>query len=89
MSNALIGERTVELPLREAEIVEERTLAMGVLPVAEDEIPDEKFVRGRCPECGDYLVSNLYHAGRNGYVLRWECWESLRRSPLCHYFHVL
>ena len=88
MSNALLKERTGESPLQEPQ-TEERTLITGILPIYEDEVPEEKFVRGRCPECGDYLVSNLYQTGQSGFLIRWECWGSLKRDPRCHYFHVL
>jgi hypothetical protein len=67
------------------------TISEGTTPamVGEGEQPDEKFVRGRCPECGDFLVSNIYSANGSGYLLRWECWQSLQQNPKCEYFHVL
>lgn len=54
-----------------------------------DERPDPQWIRGRCPECGDDLVSNLYYIGGKGYLLRWECWSSLGESPACGYYKVL
>lgn len=51
--------------------------------------PDPQWVRGRCPECGDDLVSNLYYIGGKGYILCWECWASLGENPACHYRKVL
>jgi hypothetical protein len=51
--------------------------------------PDPQWVRGRCPECGDDLVSNLYYIGGKGYLLVWECWSSLGGSPACRYRKVL
>ena len=51
--------------------------------------PDPQWVRGRCPECGDDLVSNLYYIGGKGYLLVWECWASLGEDPACRYRKVL
>ena len=51
--------------------------------------PDPQWVRGRCPECGDDLVSNLYYIGGKGYLLVWQCWSSLGESPTCRYQKVL
>ena len=51
--------------------------------------PDSDWVRGRCPECGDDLVSNLYYIGGKGYILVWECWASLGEQPACRYRKVL
>ncbi len=53
------------------------------------ERPDPQWVRGRCPECGDDLVSNLYYIGGKGYLLVWECWGSLVEGSSCHYRKVL
>ena len=54
-----------------------------------DDRPQPEWVRGRCPECGDDLVSNLYYIGGKGYLLTWECWSSLGEAPRCHYRKVL
>jgi hypothetical protein len=51
--------------------------------------PDPQWVRGRCPECGDDLVSNLYYIGGKGYLMIWECWNSLGENPRCTYRRVL
>ena len=51
--------------------------------------PDPEWVRGRCPECGDDLVSNLYYVGGRGYLLVWECWGSLGEDPQCRFRKVL
>jgi hypothetical protein len=51
--------------------------------------PDPKWVRGKCPECGDDLVSNLYYIGGKGYLIVWECWGSLNEDPRCTYRRVL
>ena len=51
--------------------------------------PDPQWVRGVCPECGDDLVSNLYYIGGKGYLIRWECWSSLKQTPTCNFRKVL
>jgi hypothetical protein len=51
--------------------------------------PDPAWVRGRCPECGDELVSHLYYKRNEGYVIQWECWASQGDSPSCGYKKVL
>lgn len=51
--------------------------------------PDPQWVRGKCPCCGDDVVSNLYYIGGRGYLLRWECWSSLGENPTCGYFKVI
>ncbi len=57
---------------------------------ASGERPDPQSVRGRCPECGDDLVSNLYYIPGEGYLIRWECWSSLSDDAArCHYRKVL
>jgi hypothetical protein len=56
---------------------------------APDERPAPQSVRGRCPECGDDLVSNLYYIAGEGYLIRWECWSSLSEEPACRYQKVL
>jgi hypothetical protein len=57
--------------------------------VAETGRPDPEWVRGKCPRCGDDLVSNLYYRGGKGYIIRWECWSSLGEVPTCEYRRVL
>ena len=61
----------------------------GASPIAREARPDPQWVRGRCPECGDDLVSNLYYIGGKGYLLVWECWASLGEDPACRYRKVL
>ncbi len=56
---------------------------------ASGERPDPQSVRGRCPECGDDLVSNLYYIPGEGYLIRWECWASLSEDARCQYRKVL
>lgn len=53
------------------------------------ERPDPAWVRGKCPLCGDVVISNLYYVGGRGYILRWECWSSLGQNPTCTYQKVL
>src|SRR5215218_57244 len=72
-------------------VVEEQTTTtvMGAHRHALGERPDPQWVRGRCPECGDDLVSNLYYIGGKGYLLVWQCWSALSDSPACRYQKVL
>ena len=51
---------------------------------AQDQPPRE-FIRGRCPSCRRFLVSNVYPD--KGLV--WECWGSLMPEPTCDYRKVL
>lgn len=53
--------------------------------VLSDGRPDPKWVRGKCPECGDDLISNLYYVGGKGYVIMWECWGGMGDPPTCTY----
>lgn len=61
----------------------------GVPVKTEGSRPHPDWVRGRCPECGDDLVSNLYYTGGKGYLLVWECWNSLQEDARCKYRKVL
>lgn len=57
---------------------------------ASGERPDPQSVRGRCPECGDDLVSNLYYIPGEGYLIKWQCWSSLAEGETaCRYSKVL
>jgi hypothetical protein len=51
--------------------------------------PAPELVRGRCPDCGDHLVSNCYYVGGRGYIICWECWSSLNDRPTCNYRKVI
>ena len=51
--------------------------------------PRPEWVRGICPQCGGQLVSNCYYVGGQGYLVTWECWESLQADPTCTYRRVL
>lgn len=68
----------------------------SALLVGDDGRPDPQWVRGRCPECGDDLISNMYFSPGDGYIIRWECWSSrvhagmnAGESPQCAYQRVL
>lgn len=56
---------------------------------AKNERPDPAWVRGRCPECGDELVSHLYYKRNEGYVIVWKCFSSMGDEPTCTYEKVL
>lgn len=51
--------------------------------------PRPEWVRGKCPECGDDVISNCYHVGGKGYLCVWECWASFGDNPTCGYRKVL
>ncbi len=51
--------------------------------------PRPEWIRGKCPQCGEDLVSNCYYVGGRGYLIVWDCWASLRESPACSYRKVL
>jgi hypothetical protein len=51
--------------------------------------PDPEWIRGRCPMCGEDVVSNCYYVGGKGYIIVWECWASLGDTPTCDYRRVL
>jgi hypothetical protein len=57
------------------------------------ERPPAKWIRGKCPECGDDLVSNLYYVvrgeGKGSYLIAWECWSSLSSPQKCTYRRYL
>ncbi len=56
---------------------------------APDEQPRPEWVRGLCPCCGAPVVSNAYYVGGKGYLVVFECWESLRGTSGCTYRKVL
>jgi len=47
--------------------------------------PRPQWIRGKCPKCGDDIVSNCYYIGGMGYKIVWECWSSLKQNPNCDY----
>ena len=51
--------------------------------------PNPEYVRGKCPKCGEPLVSSCYYIEDRGYLIVWECWGSLRDEPSCAYRRVL
>ena len=57
--------------------------------VARCDRPDPDWVRGRCPLCGEEVVSNCYYVGGKGYIIVWECWASLSDTATCDYRRVL
>jgi hypothetical protein len=56
---------------------------------ARSQRPDPDWVRGRCPMCGEEVVSNCYYVGGKGYIIVWECWASLGDTATCDYRRVL
>lgn len=53
--------------------------------------PAPEWIRGKCPKCGDDLISNCYYVGGRGYLICWECWSSLGEegTTTCDYRRVL
>ena len=51
-------------------------------------LPHPDHVRGQCPQCGDVLVSQVYHTSR-GYLVIWHCWASMGTEPKCEYRKVM
>lgn len=51
--------------------------------------PRTEWIRGVCPLCGSPVVSNCYYVGGRGYLVVWECWESLREFPACQFRRVV
>lgn len=51
--------------------------------------PPPGLIRGRCPHCGDHLVSHIYWAESRGYICKWKCWESIAINPKCDYVYVV
>lgn len=54
-----------------------------------DQRPPQEKVRGKCPVCGEDLVSNSYYVEGEGYLIQWECWASLKEKPTCDYRRIL
>ncbi len=63
--------------------------AVNPVPETADGRPHPDWVRGRCPECGDDLVSSMYHVNGRGYLLCWECWGSRGENAACTYRRIL
>lgn len=63
-------------------------LTMGAVPERETDNPPPSIVRGNCPDCGGDVVANLYWNTARGYLLRYECWDSLRPAGHCAYYAV-
>jgi hypothetical protein len=62
---------------------------VNAAPETEEGRPHVDWVRGRCPECGDDLVSSMYHVEGRGYLLCWECWGARGENGSCTYRRVL
>lgn len=60
-------------------------------PSRKAERPDPDWVRGRCPMCGEEVVSNCYYIGGKGYIMVWECWSALgdEDEQTCDYRRIL
>lgn len=50
----------------------------------ESQRPRPEWVRGKCPKCGDDIVSNCYYVSPHYHIV-WECWSSLGQLPICNY----
>ena len=46
-------------------------------------------VRGRCPVCGDELVSLATYGDASGYLIVWECVQAGGENPACDYRRIL
>ena len=68
--------------------MEKTVIGEAHLPARREE-PDPAWVRAACPCCGGPVVSNAYYVGGKGYILRWECWNSLGERPTCDYWRTL
>ena len=64
-------------------------MSMESKQVLRQERPEPDWVRGKCPRCGEALVSNCYYVAGRGYLILWECWASLADQPTCDYRRVL
>lgn len=51
--------------------------------------PRPEWVRGKCPQCGNEVVSNCYYVGGKGYLVIHQCWASLGPRPTCTYQKVI
>jgi len=80
--------RLIKMKIRRKRIIDRPgfQLAMGAVPEREEERPPQEIERGRGPECGETLVANLYWHPEHGYLLRYECWESLKPEGRCGFY---
>jgi hypothetical protein len=53
------------------------------------ELPDPVWIRGRCPKCGNDLISRKRYKSGYGYMIHWTCYNRLIESPTCNYDKVL
>jgi predicted RNA-binding Zn-ribbon protein involved in translation (DUF1610 family) len=52
--------------------------------------PNQEWIRGKCPDCGQVLVSNCYQVpGQTRSIVCWDCWNSLGPEPTCKYSKTL
>lgn len=62
------------------------------IPVDKHGQPEQVYVRGICPECGNLLVSSPYYVSGSGYVFQWRCVMSLKQFvpvPTCGHVRVI
>ncbi|GEM_PF-710465 len=87
------GENTSTAAESAAEVENDFAVASPPVAIDAEGRPDPQWVRGRCPECGDDLVSNMYYVGGKGYIIRWECWSRITKPEEdpghCRYYKVL
>lgn len=71
--------------------MEKTVLGEAHLPERKQDRPEEAWIRGECPYCGEAVVSNCYYVGGKGYIIVWECWASLgpEEERTCTYMRVL
>jgi hypothetical protein len=54
--------------------------------------PRPEWIRGKCPQCQQPLVSQCLYVGGRGYLILWICVGALygyRKTQECSYKHVL
>lgn len=51
--------------------------------------PHPEWIRGKCPACGGWLISNCYYVGTRGYKIAHECWNSLSDKPTCAFRKII
>ena len=61
----------------------------SVLPIEEDlaplvsPLPEQSWIKGRCPACSAPLVDNEYHLGGRGFYTLRQCWNALQEPSGC------
>ena len=79
---------TLQAPLRST-APEDSVIPPPEFPAKRGTRPEARDVRGRCEVCGEELVSNFYYVAEHGYVIAWQCWNSLVEAPSCGYRRVI